>query len=512
MDSPLREVASPYVGSRHTNVYTIDPEPPEEIGEEAAPLNTSMFSRKSSVEPSTDFSTDVDLEDVAEEHVEKKVVISMRQHSEEAGFLETPRHTPVAIEGLLPAELGFGPKGEELGDMRSALDRLVRDVAESGSGVHKPRTPSELPFVPGNLRVEAMTEGIQAGTFQIPPTQPDEMSDGIDEGEGDENMGGAAPRPQVVTGPSTDELRLEVLHDHAPLLGTGFGDFSTSFGDGSVSSACQQTPPPPPPPKIGIKEREEMIKTKRREIRNLEEEEEMRFAPKPTRLTPGSGRPSRRRSRSAGDAAGISLANQHAAEDALGMGDLENEDDPLSESINRELQKLEIPKRPVSPSHTPEQGHGLLTPPLSPLQQKQKYHVRERETMIIASSDADQIHHMSSAGDVNGGKAWRAVRRPSDMVSLYAGQQIHPLTHCQNEYSKQIKELRAQERTGKAHGKLFVKVMCIKSLDVPLPPQPTSMSCTLNNGIHYVTTPECELAADTKIEQEFELYVQSFKG
>jgi hypothetical protein len=37
--------------------------------------------------------------------------------------------------------------------------------------------------------------------------------------------------------------------------------------------------------------------------------------------------------------------------------------------------------------------------------------------MIIASSDADQVHHMSSAGDLNSGKAWRAVRRPSDMVS-----------------------------------------------------------------------------------------------
>lgn len=39
--------------------------------------------------------------------------------------------------------------------------------------------------------------------------------------------------------------------------------------------------------------------------------------------------------------------------------------------------------------------------------------------MIIASSDADQVHHMSSAGDLNSGKAWRAVRRPSDMVSSH---------------------------------------------------------------------------------------------
>lgn len=54
--------------------------------------------------------------------------------------------------------------------------------------------------------------------------------------------------------------------------------------------------------------------------------------------------------------------------------------------------------------------------------------------------------------------------------------------------------------------------MGIKSLDVPLPPQPTAMNCTLNNGIHYVTTPESELAADTKIEQEFELCVQPLRG
>ena len=66
-----------------------------------------------------------------------------------------------------------------------------------------------------------------------------------------------------------------------------------------------------------------------------------------------------------------------------------------------------------------DEGHRLLIRHSSPLQQKQRYHVRERETMIIASSDADQVHHMSSAGDINSGKAWRAVRRPSDMVSLY---------------------------------------------------------------------------------------------
>jgi hypothetical protein len=389
-----------------------------------------MFSRRSSEGPSTDLSTDVDLKEVAEEHVETKVVASMKQHSEESTFSETPRHTPVAIEGLLPADLGFGSKGEELGDMQSALDRLVRDVAGSGSGVHNPQTSSKLPFVPGNIKVEAMAEGIQAGTFQIPPTPVNEMCDGTDEGEGGEDMGEIAPRPPA-TGSSADEMRLEVSHDPMPLLGTGFGDFSASFGegDGSVSPAYEQTPPPPLPPKVGIKEREEMIKAKRREIRRLEEEEEIRYAPKATTLTSGGSRPSRRRSRSTGDATEISLGKQRATKDALGMDDLENGDDPLSESINRELQKLEIPRRPVSPSHPFERGRGLFIRYPSSLKQKQKYHVRERETMIIASSDADQVHHMLSAGDVNGGKAWRAVRRPSDMVSPHAIQQPRSLTH-----------------------------------------------------------------------------------
>lgn len=51
---------------------------------------------------------------------------------------------------------------------------------------------------------------------------------------------------------------------------------------------------------------------------------------------------------------------------------------------------------------------------------------------------------MGSVGDVANGQAWRAVRRPSDM----------------NEYSKQLKELRAQEGTAKAFGKVFVKGQC----------------------------------------------------
>jgi hypothetical protein len=49
-------------------------------------------------------------------------------------------------------------------------------------------------------------------------------------------------------------------------------------------------------------------------------------------------------------------------------------------------------------------------------------------------------------------------------------------------------------------------VLSIKNLNLPMPQQATAVTCTLNNGIHFVTTPECELGKDSKIEQEFELY------
>ena len=52
---------------------------------------------------------------------------------------------------------------------------------------------------------------------------------------------------------------------------------------------------------------------------------------------------------------------------------------------------------------------------------------------------------------------------------------------------------------------MFFVVLRVQGLDLPLPEQTTAVTCTLNNGIHFVTTPECKLALNCKIEQEFEL-------
>ncbi|KAG9092428.1 Bud site selection protein bud4 [Ceratobasidium sp. 370] len=114
------------------------------------------------------------------------------------------------------------------------------------------------------------------------------------------------------------------------------------------------------------------------------------------------------------------------------------------------------------------------------------YYLREADHTIYVD---DKVKHNRRAGDVDNGKAWRTVRRPSDM----------------NEYSRQIKELRAQAGSVKAHGKVFVKVRGLQRLCVPIPQQPTYFTCTLNNGIHFVTTPECRLEPNAIIDQEFEL-------
>ncbi len=58
---------------------------------------------------------------------------------------------------------------------------------------------------------------------------------------------------------------------------------------------------------------------------------------------------------------------------------------------------------------------------------------------------------------------------------------------------------------GRSNLTLVPSVLHVKGLDLPLPQETTIVTCTLNNGIHFVTTPECKLEKDCSIEQEFEL-------
>ncbi|KAG6335020.1 hypothetical protein ID866_4065 [Astraeus odoratus] len=343
--------------------------------------------------------------------------------------------------------LGFGIRDSmgsvQLGEMRSALDRLMDNVKGNSES-----TPSKV-GVRSQIRVEPVTQGVKAGQFDVGA----ESSGGY----GDESM-----RTETDMSLCVDTSREEaIVHPPkvVPVPMERTATSSATYTAPSFRSPPSAEVPPASSAKDAIRAREELILEKRREARRRDEEESMGYytPPRPASRPSSAGRPSRRRSRSTGDAGALTKSDM-----LLDIG-ISDSEDHLADSISRELRiKLD-----------PEGRH-------------EKYRIREHEA-IFASADADQISHNSLAGDVNGGKAWRTVRRPSDM----------------NEYAKQIREYRSQ--TGKAHGKVFVRVLGVKELHVPIPQQPTVVSCTLNNGIHFVTTPEARLSRDTRIEQEFEL-------
>ncbi|OCF40741.1 hypothetical protein I317_05436 [Kwoniella heveanensis CBS 569] len=116
------------------------------------------------------------------------------------------------------------------------------------------------------------------------------------------------------------------------------------------------------------------------------------------------------------------------------------------------------------------------------------YKVRERA--VVRASYHDKVGHSRAGGDIDSGKAWRTLRRPSDM----------------NEHAAEIRAMRARESyAGKTSGTIFVKVLGIESLQVPLPDQPTYFSITLDNGIDYIRTPYSVLADGARVNQEFSL-------
>lgn len=105
----------------------------------------------------------------------------------------------------------------------------------------------------------------------------------------------------------------------------------------------------------------------------------------------------------------------------------------------------------------------------------------------------DKVTHSTAAGDVDSGKAWKKLRRPSDI----------------NEYKKEMRELREGSNARKASGKVFVMVDSFTPTDLPVPSRPTSFHCILDNGLHMVKTATVPLRAGrgavSKIGQEFEL-------
>lgn len=169
-------------------------------------------------------------------------------------------------------------------DMRSALDRLMDDVA--GTKVDN----------------SMVTDEDDSYGHQYPPSSSSH---------------------KLIERAATDSA---LLHN----------DFASR--DASASSALSL--PPPVPPKDNIRSREQMILEKRREARRLEDGE---FAPgkigraKRGQELLGVGRPTRRRSMSTGDV----QRNSKAVLLDVGSKEAEGLGEHLGDSIEKELQKLE---------------------------------------------------------------------------------------------------------------------------------------------------------------------------
>ncbi|KAH9956185.1 hypothetical protein BC827DRAFT_1233366 [Russula dissimulans] len=342
----------------------------------------------------------------------------------------------------------------EIDEVQSALERLVQNVVTDSASTSMSAHPSpqnlKMKRSEDSIEIVEVTKGVRAKRYE-PHSDLDTTMGENEPLDDHDDLQHATPNHSIT---SSSAQRTPEL-----LSGGGFMSPSLSRNTSESSNEVQ------PITKNAILHREQIILEKRREMRRREQDEDMGYIT-PPRHPPSAGRPSARRSMSTGDAEDLQalILNPGVLPDVV----VTEEKDPLAESIARELRKL----------------RGST---------KSRYHVRQHSETIYASSDADKVSHIDGAGDVDNGRAWRTVRRPSDM----------------NEYARQIKEYRSQERPGKCHGKVFVKVLRAKGLKLPFPRQSTSMSCTLNNGIHFVTTPECNLERDCQIEQEFELIEHS---
>ena len=345
---------------------------------------------------------------------------------------DLPSGGPVIDLGM--SDMDFDTEHVDIGEVRSALDRLVANVASSKGSerpVGKPRAKAKS----GLVRVESVTEGVKAGQFE-PPADLDILMDEDEEDEGDEDQN-QDDRMDEDEGEDDDDEGEEdedddtQIYTHRPqqrssptpelLSGSKF--VSPPSSRSASTSSLAPPLPPPPPPKDAIRTREQMIIEKRRELRRREEEETMGIATPPRHVNSikrlaVEGRPSKRRSMSAGDAEDLEQARARELSGDPGRSErglldvvpLEaGEEVPLADSIARELRKSGGPSKGVCDFLV---YHRLLLM----INSHQKYHVREHEGTIYASSDADKVTHIGNVGDVDSGKAWRTVRRPSDMV------------------------------------------------------------------------------------------------
>lgn len=186
-------------------------------------------------------------------------------------------------------------------DMKSALDRLMEDVAEAGGRPNDSMTVDE--YDESFDRSQSMTR-----ESPIP----------------------ASARPKVLERAATDSAILQQSE-------------AIESRNVSGSSTGTDAPPPPLPPKDNITLREQLILQSRRRTRARDkDEDDPDVIPRRNldRQSLGYGRPSRRRSMSAGDAEVLAGGAKKRGEALLDVVSETDQHDPLGDSIEKALQKL----------------------------------------------------------------------------------------------------------------------------------------------------------------------------
>jgi hypothetical protein len=222
------------------------------------------------------------------------------QHLAE-GMMRTPTYASATEAGSMRSGGSMKMGTEEIDvdmDMRSALDRLMEDVAGRRAGDSK------------------STESAEEDYSYLH----------------EQNHPSTSTHPQPNTINHADSA---LLHD--------------SFASRNPSGSSSVNVPPPVPPKDNIRNREQMIIEKRREARRMEESEGMGYYTPPKAGGQGRkgqeflgvGRPSRRRSMSTGDAETLGGGAKERGDILLDLsvGREPANDDPLGDTIEKELKK-----------------------------------------------------------------------------------------------------------------------------------------------------------------------------
>lgn len=219
------------------------------------------------------------------------------------------KNNPKVIDDKLmhkPAIFEHNNSGIKMGDvdvdmdMKSALDRLMEDVAGAG----------------GAQADDSMTMEDYDESFDLSQSTMHEESPFT------------PARPKVLERAATDSAVLQQ-------------NIASGIESRTVSGASTITDPPPVPPKDDITMRERFIHQRQRQSRGVQEDDADVISRRAQdRQSLGYGRPSRRRSLSTGDAEVLGRGAQKRGEDLLNIVSEGDRDDPLADSIEKELQKL----------------------------------------------------------------------------------------------------------------------------------------------------------------------------